>query len=200
MNRYVSAAALACAAGCVLFGDGVAFAAAQSKPGPPSEPEEKAATYARKGTVEIGGSVSVEWDRDQFLVEVTSTLGWFVADRWELAFLPSIEYRDRKQVNGSHLLTSEGSFLLEPSYHLPLKDDALFAFGGVGVGVAYDFSNVAAAITPRVGLNIKLGRSGVFTPAVDVPILLGKYQGHSVQDPADVLVGVMFEAGFTTTF
>jgi hypothetical protein len=200
MNQSLSAATLVSVAGCVLFASLVAFAADEPKPAPPSEEKAAAKPYARKGIVEIGGSVAVEWDRDRFLVEFESTFGWFVADRFELAFLPSLEYRNAKLADSSRRETSEGAFLLEPSYHLPVKDDALFLFGGLGMGVAYDFSNAAADVTPRVGLNIQVGRSTIFTPAIDVPILLGKYQGHSVQEPATVLVAVLFEAGFTATF
>jgi hypothetical protein len=199
MNRFLSTATLACAAGWVPSGSRAAYAE-EPRPGPPREEKPPANDYARKGIIELGGSLSVEWDRDVFLVEVDATVGWYVADRFELSFIPSLEYRNTKLANGSRREISEGAFLVEPSYHLPLKEDELFLFGGVGAGVAYDFSNVAAELKPRVGFNIEVGRSGVFTPALDVPILLGRYQGSSAQDPADVLVGVEFEAGFTTTF
>jgi hypothetical protein len=195
MNRFLSAATLVSVAGCVSFGSSPARAADEPKPGKVATKE-----YSHKGSFELGGSTSIEWDRDRFLVEIEATLGWFVADRFELSLLPSIEYRNSKLADGSRRETSEGEFLVEPSYHLPVIEDALFLFGGVGVGVAYDFSNAAAAVKPRAGLNIEVGSSGVFTPAIDVPMTFGKFQGHSVQDPDSVLVGIEFEAGFTTTF
>ena len=50
------------------------------------------------------------------------------------------------------------------------------------------------------GLNIDVGRAGVFSPAFVVPILIGNGQGGTADDPSNVLVGLEFQAGFTTTF
>ena len=55
-------------------------------------------------------------------------------------------------------------------------------------------------VVPRVGLNVDVGRSAVFTPALAVPMLFGKGQGGPADDLSSFLVGLQFEAGFTTAF
>jgi hypothetical protein len=155
--------------------------------------------YGREGVLEFGGSLGVGWSRDLFSVSLSPTVGWFVRDRIELSVLIGIEYANARLSDGTRDSTSTGSVLFEPSYHLPVSD-VLLVFAGLGAGVAYNGSHPAFDLAPRVGLNIDVGRSGVFTPAISVPILLGKEQGGTADDPSSVLVGLQFQAGFTTTF
>jgi hypothetical protein len=155
--------------------------------------------YGRKGVIELGGSFGWSWNKDIWDIDLTPSIGYFIADRIELSLLVGIDYVNAKLPDGSRTHTSEGSVLFEPSYHLPLCD-TLLVFAGLGAGVAYNGSNPAFDLEPRVGLNIDVGRAGVFTPAFAVPILIGSGQGGPAEDPATVLVGMQFQAGFTTTF
>lgn len=155
--------------------------------------------YGRKGVVEFGGSVGFSWNKDVFDLSLTPTAGYFVADWTELSLRVGIEYENSRLPDGTRESLDTGSVLLEPSYHIPLCP-LLLVFAGLGAGVAYNGSHPAFALEPRVGLNIDVGRSGVFTPALGVPILLGKEQGGTADDPSSVLVGLEFEAGFSATF
>jgi hypothetical protein len=155
--------------------------------------------YGRKGVFELGGSVGFAWNKDIWDLDLTPSLGYFVVDRIQLSLLIGISYESARLPDGTRGHESRGSILVEPSYHLPVCD-TLLVFGGLGAGLAYNGSNPAFNLQPRVGLNVEIGRSGVFTPAFSMPILFGSGQGGPIEDPATVLVGLVFEAGFTTTF
>jgi hypothetical protein len=155
--------------------------------------------YGRKGVFEVGGSVAFAWNKDIWDLDLTPSLGYFVADRVQLSLLIGISYESARLPDGTRGHQSRGTVLVEPSYHLPLCD-MLLVFGGLGAGLAYNGSNPAFALEPRIGLNVEVGRSGVFSPAFAMPILFGSGQGGPIDDSANVLLGVVFEAGFTTTF
>lgn len=156
---------------------------------------EDAAEYGREGTWEVGGSVSVDWTTNVLTIEATPTVGTFIRDRVELSVRLVAEYVRTKD---DGVTTSErtGALVFEPSYHLPL-DERLQVFVGLGLGPGYDGEHAEFEAIPRFGINIRVGRSGVLTPAVNVPILVGK--SHGANDSVGVDVGVIVEAGFTTT-
>ncbi len=155
--------------------------------------------YGRRGILEVGGSVGFSWNRDIWDIDLEPSIGYFLLDRVELSLLLNIEYVNAKLPDGTRDHTNTGSILLEPSYHHPLCD-TVFAFVGLGAGFSYNGSNPAFDLEPRVGLNVEIGRSGVFSPALAVPILIGSGQGGPREDPSNVLVGLEFMAGITTTF
>jgi hypothetical protein len=148
-------------------------------------------SYGRKGTLELGGSVDFNWDQNLFTLGLTPTVGYFVAERIEVTALFSLEY-ENLSVAGSRTGRTVGSLLIEPSYHIPVETEArgIWAFGGIGLGGEWDGGSVNFDVAPRVGLNIGLGKSAVFTPAISVPITFGN----------ETLVGLKIEAGITTTF
>ena len=75
----------------------------------------------------------------------------------------------------------------------------MFVFAGLGVGVGYDGDNPDFELIPRAGLNVAaIGRSGVLTPEVTVPIKIGESFGEDGDVGTDV--GLMLGVGFTTTF
>ena len=59
------------------------------------------------------------------------------------------------------------NLLVEPSYHLAFTN-SVYGFLGVGVGLAYRNGGVGTgfAVAPRLGMNVMVGRSGIFTPAI----------------------------------
>lgn len=185
------AAVLAACLGAMVHGE-----AAAEEP-KAAEPEDEN-DYGRKGLFDVGGSVAAGWTPDVFDLNLTPSLGWFVLDRLELSVRLSILYTNVKHDDGTRTRTTLGSAVLEPSYHWPIGD-TVFVFAGLGIGFAYDGSHPDFEILPRVGLNIEVGRAGVFTPAAQVPVLIGRNQG-----PANGLIGVVggvrMEAGFSTTF
>lgn len=154
--------------------------------------------YDEAGVVEVGGSVGLDWTDDLFTIDVGPTIGWFVFEGFEISLIAKFLYENEEEDDGSRTRTRAGSLVLEPSYHFPLYDESLFGFGGLGLGGGYDGDDPDFEIIPRVGLNIEIGRAGVLTPALRVPILMGPGKGGD-DDEFGVQAGFGFEAGFTTT-
>jgi hypothetical protein len=153
--------------------------------------------YATAGSVEIGGSVSVSWLHHVLELTATPSVGYFLWDRFELTAELDVTYT-RVSDEGVTTSTKTVSFVVEPSYHYPLRD-RLFLLGGLGVGVGYDGEHTEFELIPRVGINIEVGRSSLITPSIKVPILVGHGHGDS-GDGVGVSAGVEFEAAITTTF
>jgi hypothetical protein len=153
--------------------------------------------YATAGSVELGGSVGVSWIHHVLQVTATPSLGYFLWDRFELTAELDVTYT-RVSDEGVTTSTKTVSFVVEPSYHYPLRD-RLWLLGGLGVGVGYDGEHVAFELIPRIGINIEVGRSSLITPEIDVPILIGRGHGDS-GDSVGASAGVEFAVGITTTF
>lgn len=121
--------------------------------------------YGRPGVLELGGSVGFTIAGDLTQVSISPTIGWFFTDNLELSAILSFNYANTS-TNGVSTSASSFNLLAEPSYHLPLTR-TLFAFAGVGMGLAYaDGPGAGFALAPRLGMNVMVGRSGVFTPAL----------------------------------
>ena len=114
--------------------------------------------YSRAGVIELGGGLSWLAEDDTNRLTVTPQVGWFATDNVEISSMLQWE------LNG--ITTRRVTFLVEPSFHLPLAQQ-LFIFAGVGVGAAYKSEgNVGFALAPRAGFNVLVGRSGILTPSV----------------------------------
>lgn len=153
--------------------------------------------YDEEGVVEIGGSIGTSWNENLFTVDLSPQIGWFLATGFELSLIVRGEYVNEEEDDGTRTSTKAGSAVIEPSYHFPIQDESVFAFGGLGVGGGYDGEHPDFELVPRVGLNVELGRAAVLTPAVRVPVLFGQNQGPA-NDEAGVLVGFAFEIGVTS--
>jgi hypothetical protein len=117
--------------------------------------------YGRAGVLELGGSAGFTFASDYRNVNVSPTIGWFLADNLELSAILSIS--NIKTGDNSATLWSG---LIEPSYHLPFNR-SVFGFVGVGLGASYVSSvGTGFAVAPRVGGNFMIGRSGVLTPSL----------------------------------
>jgi hypothetical protein len=128
--------------------------------------------YGRAGVVELGGSAGFTAAEDFTSINITPSIGWFVADNLQLSGRLGFTYVDTGDDDGS--ITT---LLLEPSYHLPFNRST-FGFVGLGVGGAYvSGPGLAFAIAPRIGANFMVGRSGVLTPA-----LSWQYNTHEAMD------------------
>lgn len=115
--------------------------------------------YGRSGVLETGGSIGFTAASDFTSFRASPFVGFFVADNFELSLIGRIQY-----IKVGSADSTEGAVLVEPSYHLPFTDK-LFAFVGVGAGIAGSKgASTGFALAPRVGLNVLVGRSGVFTP------------------------------------
>lgn len=155
--------------------------------------------YTDRNTVEVGGSLALSYINNDFLVSFAPQVGWFFADRWELSAFIRVNHSNIKLADGTRDRTTSGGFELEPSYHHPIREELLYVFGGVGLGMVHDGEHPAFEAVPRAGLNIAVGRSGFLNPAVRMPILVGNITGPE-RDESGVVIGVAFELGFTTAF
>ncbi len=123
--------------------------------------------YARAGVLEFGGSAGLTYAGDLFNFRLSPTLGWFFMNNVEISGIVSLNYA-RTSTNGVSTHATSLNILVEPSVHLPLSD-VFFIFGGLGLGLAYaDGPGAGFALAPRVGVNLMVGRSGVFTPALNL--------------------------------
>jgi hypothetical protein len=154
--------------------------------------------YNDVGVVELGGSVGVNWTEDLFSVDAGPSIGWFLLEGFELSLIMRLEYENEEDDDGVRTRNTVGSLIVEPSYHFPIREQSLYGFGGLGIGVGYDGDDPDFELVPRVGLNVELGPSGVLTPAIRVPILVGRNSGEN-DDELGVDPGFAFEVGFTTT-
>ncbi|MCG5051974.1 MAG: hypothetical protein KA712_03350 [Myxococcales bacterium] len=117
--------------------------------------------YARAGVLELGGSVGFTVANDVQSIDVSPSIGWFIADNLELSAILGITY-----VNADDSDATFAKLLFEPSYHLPFND-MLFGFLGIGLGGTYSSDvDLGFAVAPRLGVNVMVGRSGILTPAI----------------------------------
>jgi hypothetical protein len=149
--------------------------------------------YGRAGVLELGGSAGFAFASDYRNMNLSPTVGWFVADNLELSAILSLS--NIKTGDNSATLWSA---LLEPSYHVPINR-SVFGFLGLGVGASH-VTNLGSgfAMAPRIGMNLMVGRSAVLTPSLS-------YQYTTIESemgPADVtVVGITsstrFNVGYT---
>lgn len=157
-------------------------------------------SYGDAGVWELGGSLGFYWTEDVFTLNLNPQVGIFVIDYLEISLILGLQYENVRDADGSRHNETTFSALLEPSYHLPLIEEDLFLLGGLGVGVGYDGVTVGFDLVPRVGLNIALGRTRMLTPALRVPIIMGKEVDESGQEDFNTSVSVGFDVGYTTIF
>lgn len=119
--------------------------------------------YSEAGVVELGGSAGFSMAGELTTASLKPQIGWFVADNFQISGLMDFTYADAGVDDAVRV-----SALAEPSYHLPFSD-TVFGFAGVGAGVQYaEGAGTGLAIVPRIGMNLLVGRSGIFTPSVNV--------------------------------
>ena len=126
--------------------------------------------YGRPGVVELGGSLGLNISGDNRQLTIAPSIGWFFTDNLQISGIVGFNYAHTSTTTaGGQSVSSSASslnVLAEPSYHLPLTR-SLFAFLGVGLGLAYNSRDGAGfALAPRLGMNIMIGRSGILSPAL----------------------------------
>ncbi|HLV64537.1 MAG TPA: hypothetical protein VKY73_01940 [Polyangiaceae bacterium] len=153
--------------------------------------EEEDDDYAEAGVLELGGRLGVNWSEDTFGIEGSPSIGYFVVEFVELSAIARISYVNQRDADtGEREKTQAYALVLEPSYHVPLRE-GLFVFGGLGVGVGHDGDDFDFEMIPRVGLNISVTLHGILSPSVSVPI---------VMDADGTVVGLATEVGYTVAF
>jgi hypothetical protein len=137
--------------------------------------------YGRAGVLELGGSAGLMIAPDFRNVNVSPSIGWFVADNLELSAILGVSH-----IKAGDESATVWSALVEPSYHLPFNRTT-FGFLGLGVGAAY-VSELGAglAVAPRIGANFLVGRSGVLTPSLSYEYTTHNVDSVSTGDMKDV--------------
>jgi hypothetical protein len=118
--------------------------------------------YGRAGVLELGGSAGFTFASDYRNVNVSPTIGWFIADNFEISAILSIANIKAGDAPSSTLWSA----LLEPSYHVPFNR-SVFGFLGIGAGASHISGlGTGFAVAPRLGANFMIGRSGILTPSL----------------------------------
>lgn len=146
--------------------------------------------YASRSVVEVGGVLALRHQSQTTMFRVAPSIGYFFVDNLELTLFPELVIT---HIGGDDGVPGEGAqtdwsvgAVLEPSYHVPLND-RLLAFAGLGVGLNFaEDPGVDFLFRPRLGLDILVGRSGIFKPAAFMDV--GANDGLSAGG---------LEAGFT---
>jgi hypothetical protein len=123
--------------------------------------------YASQGVVELGGVLALTHASQTTTIRIAPSVGYFFIDNLELTLFPELSIlhiSGGDNDDGSTDVVVGGT--LEPSYHLPFSD-RIFGFAGIGLGVRYaDDPGVDVFLRPRFGIDVMVGRSGIFKPAL----------------------------------
>jgi hypothetical protein len=131
--------------------------------------------YGRAGVLELGGSAGFTLATDLTQLNVSPSVGWFLADNFQISAILGVTHVGTDQ-DSSTFLTG----LVEPSYHLPFNRST-FGFFGLGVGASWvEDLGGGFAMAPRLGANVMVGRSGVLTPSVS-----WQYTTHDTEEGQD---------------
>jgi hypothetical protein len=142
--------------------------------------------------LELGGSAGFGAASNYTRFELSPSIGIFLLDNFQMSLLGAFnhfrlgETRDMEGVSATELRA-----MIEPSYHLPFTD-SIFAFAGVGAGMAYVTGHDAGfAWQPRIGANFLIGRSGILTPSAS----LTYSTVEALRTPAGTLLAVQTTYG-----
>jgi hypothetical protein len=116
--------------------------------------------YASAGVLEVGGMGALTFGESFWQARFAPFVGWFVADGLELTYLHEIT---GARVGGQSRVAT--SVYVEPSGHVRLTD-RLLAFAGVAPGVLYNGADWGFTVRARAGVDVLVGRSGIFRPAL----------------------------------
>lgn len=152
--------------------------------------------YGRAGVLELGGSAGFAFASEYRSINFSPTIGWFIADNFEVSAILSIA----NIKSGDAASSTLWSAMLEPSYHYPFNR-TVFGFLGVGAGAAH-VSNLGTgfAVAPRIGANVMVGRSGVLTPSLSYQYTTINTDMSGVDDGVTTVAltsAIMFNVGYT---
>ncbi|MCB9602118.1 MAG: hypothetical protein H6724_02255 [Sandaracinus sp.] len=116
--------------------------------------------YASGGVLEVGGMGSLAFGEEFWQLRMAPFVGWFIADGFELTYLHEVS---GARIAGENRVAT--SMYLEPSGHVRVTD-RLLAFAGVAPGVLYNGDDWGFTIRTRAGVDVLVGRSGIFRPAL----------------------------------
>jgi len=163
--------------------------------------------YGRAGVLELGGFANFTFAQDFTSIGFAPTIGYFFVDNLQLSAIIGINHVSQTTADPASGEEIDGSatqmlLLAEPSLHIPFSQ-VVYGFLGLGLGLASESQSpgegagAGFAIAPRLGVNVMVGRSGIFTPAIQ-----GVYQTtEAIRTPQGAVVAVKstfgLQAGYT---
>lgn len=115
--------------------------------------------FASAGVFEVGGSGALIASPDYIMAKFAPTVGLFIYDGIQLAYM--------HEVYGGTATAGVGvtTFaVLDVTVHLRMND-RLLGFAGLGPGLSHNGETLGVGGKARCGLDILVGRSGIFRPA-----------------------------------
>lgn len=149
--------------------------------------------FGSAGVFEVGGSGALIASSDYVMAKFAPTVGLFIYDGIQLSYM--------HEVYGGTATAGVGvtTFaVLDVTAHLPVND-RLLGFCGLGPGLSYNGETLGIGGKARCGLDVLVGRSGIFRPAAFFTItsnpivdLRGTPTGGEWQYGLDLAYAAMF--------
>ena len=124
--------------------------------------------FGSAGVLEVGGTGTLLASRGSVLARFAPSVGWFVYDGIQLTYSHEIWGGSRSGNDGDPLVASMG--VLDASVHMRVTD-RLLTFVGVGPGILYNGRKLTLGGKARAGLDVLIGRSGLFRPALFTTVM-----------------------------
>jgi hypothetical protein len=115
--------------------------------------------FGSAGVFEVGGSGALIASRDYVMAKFAPTVGLFIYDGIELSYIHEIY--GGTATPGTAVTTFA---VIDLTVHLRIND-RLLGFFGAGPGLAYNGETFGWGGKGRLGLDVLIGRSGLFRPA-----------------------------------
>lgn len=115
--------------------------------------------FGSAGVFEVGGSGALIASHDYVMTRLAPSVGLFIYDGVQLAYTHEI-YGG----NATHGVGFATFAVLDVSVHLRVND-RLLGFVSLGPGLSYNGENFGVGGKSRLGLDVLVGRSGLFRPA-----------------------------------
>jgi len=131
--------------------------------------------FGSAGVLEVGGSGALLISEHFVAARFAPTAGLFIYDGVQLSYMHEL-YGTSTDVADSFATT----MIVDVSLHVPLGD-RLLGFIGAGPGVLYRDAQIGFGGKARAGIDVLIGRSGLFRPALfmtamSIPLI--DLQGH----------------------
>lgn len=115
--------------------------------------------FGSAGVFEVGGSGALLASHDYVMTRLAPSVGLFIYDGIALAY--THEIYGGKATHGVGFATFA---VLDVGVHMRIND-RLLGFISLGPGLAYNGENFGVGAKSRLGLDVLVGRSGLFRPA-----------------------------------
>ena len=129
--------------------------------------------YGSESVVELGGAIALTHQSDLTVFRLSPSIGYFIVDNLEITLFPGFAITHISPEGGEGETVWNVELMVEPSYHVPVSR-AMYVFGGMGLGFTYaEDPGFEFALRPKVGVDLMVGRSGIFKPALFLDITTG---------------------------